>query len=195
VSIYSIAVFLHIVGVLGLFAGIALEQVSLFNLHRATTVSQVREWIGILGSLRRVDAPSGLAILATGLYMALERWGHQAWIGLAVIAMVVMAVLGVAVTGRRAKRIATAIAEGDGSISTALHQQLDDPALRVSASLRAAIGLAVVFNMSLKPGPAGSIAAVGAAVALGVLAAVATIGRRQSVIAQPHGAEARPARR
>lgn len=194
-SIYSIAVFLHIVGVLGLFAGIALEQVSLFNLQRASTASQLREWIGVLGSLRRVDAPAGLAILATGLYMALARWGHQAWIGLALLAMVVMAVLSVAVTGRRAKRIATAIPERDSSISTALHRQLDDPVLRISASLRAAIGLAVVFNMSLKPGPAGSIAAVGAAVALGVLAALGTIGRRQSVIAPSRGAEARPARR
>ena len=54
---YSIWVFLHIVGALGLFAGIALEQAAL----------------------------QALLIVATGIYMATMHRGHQAWIGLALL--------------------------------------------------------------------------------------------------------------
>jgi hypothetical protein len=106
VSIYSISVFLHIVGALALFAGIGLEQVSLFNLRRASTAAQARDWLAVLRNLRRIDAPSGITILATGLYMVFARWGHQAWIGLAILGMVAMAILSIGVTSRHAKAAA-----------------------------------------------------------------------------------------
>src|SRR4051794_37831033 len=41
--------FLHIIGALGLFAGIGLEQVSLAKLRRGHTVAQAREWVALLG--------------------------------------------------------------------------------------------------------------------------------------------------
>ena len=40
---YSIALFLHIVGVLALFAGIALEQTALRRLRNARSLAQVRD--------------------------------------------------------------------------------------------------------------------------------------------------------
>ena len=42
-SLYAIAVFLHIVGALGLFAALGLEWASLLNLRRATAAGQARE--------------------------------------------------------------------------------------------------------------------------------------------------------
>jgi hypothetical protein len=46
---YSVLVFLHIVGALGLFASIAVEQVSLAGPRRATTGAQAREWLAVIG--------------------------------------------------------------------------------------------------------------------------------------------------
>ncbi|HKW11716.1 MAG TPA: hypothetical protein VJO33_15120, partial [Gemmatimonadaceae bacterium] len=97
-STYGVVVFLHIVGALGLFVGIGLEQVSLARLREVGTTNQARDWLAVLGGLRRIDAPSGLILLATGFFMVVARWQGQAWIGLAIIGMVLMAVLSIAVT-------------------------------------------------------------------------------------------------
>src|SRR5256885_8570677 len=72
-SVYAIAVFLHIVGALGLFAALALEWASLYNLRRVATAAQAREWAKLLSALRFVGGPSALTILVTGLYMMATR--------------------------------------------------------------------------------------------------------------------------
>jgi hypothetical protein len=107
----------------------------------------------------RLHGPAGLLLLATGFYFVATRWGHQAWIGLAIPGMVVMAVLGAAVTGRRVKALATELAVSAGPIPPGLRRRLDDPVLRMSVSIRAALGLGIVFNMAIK-------AAAGAALAV-----------------------------
>jgi hypothetical protein len=183
--VYSLAVFLHIVGALGLFASIGLEQVSLVNLRDAHSNAQAREWLALLGGLRRVDAPSGIVILATGFYMVATRWGHQAWIGLALLGMVLMAFMSIAGTDRRANAIKQSVPIADGPISAALRERLTDPVLRSSASFRAAIGLGIVFNMSVKPPTVGALAVMGVALAFG--AAAALVHWRSSRQAVPTG--------
>lgn len=168
---YSVLVFLHIVGALGLFASIAVEQVSLAGLRRATTGAQAREWLGVIGGLGRVHGPVALLILGTGIYFAVTRWGQQAWIGLAILGMVVMAVLGAGVMGRRVRAIAMELGAVVGPIPEGVRQRLRDPVLRMSASVRVAIGLGIVFNMAVKPGAGGAFAVMGVAVGVGGLVA------------------------
>jgi hypothetical protein len=184
VLVYSVSVFLHIVGALGLFAGIALEQASLLGLRRARTVAQAREWAGLLRARQRLEGPAALLVLATGVYMVATRWGHHAWIGLGLLGMVLMAALGAGLTARRAGAIARAIEGeiagavplGGGPLPPALRRQLHDPLLRASASLRTALALGIVFDMTVKPGTGGALAALGVALALGAVAAVARWG-------------------
>ena len=102
-SVYSMSLFLHIVGALALFAAFGLEWASLYGLHRATVTGQVREWARLLGAPRFVGGPAALTILITGIYLSATRWGAEGWIVVALAAMVVIAVLGAALTGRRAR--------------------------------------------------------------------------------------------
>ena len=171
-SVYSGAVFLHVVGALGLFASIGVEQASLGSLRRAHSNAQVREWVAVLGGLRRVDAPSGILILVTGFYMMATRWGQQAWIGLALLGIVAMVVIGIAGTGRRVNAIRKSVPVVDGPVSAALRDRLNDRVLLVAASLRAAIGLGIVFNMTVKPNAVGALTAMGVAVVVGAVAAL-----------------------
>jgi hypothetical protein len=53
ISLYSISLFLHIVGALGLFARLAFEQAGLLNLRRASTKAQAREWLSLLRAPQR----------------------------------------------------------------------------------------------------------------------------------------------
>ncbi len=172
VSVYSISLFLHIVGAHGLFAVIALEWASLYGLRRATEAGQVREWIRLLGAPRFLGGPAALTVLVTGIHMTATRWGPQGWIVVGLAGMVVIAVLGAAVSGRRAGAIARALPAEDGPISTVLGRRLHDPVLSLSLWLRTALFLGVVFVMSTEPSGAGALTAMGVALVVGLAAAL-----------------------
>lgn len=170
-SIYSVLVFLHVVGALGLFASIGLEQVGLYRLRRAVTGTQANEWLSTLAALRRIDAPAGLLLLATGMYFVATRWGTQAWAGLAVVGMIVMALLGILASGRRLRAITWEATGMLGPIPVELRQRLHDPVLLTSATVRAAIGVGIVFNMVMKPPAGGALIALVVMTIAGVLVA------------------------
>jgi hypothetical protein len=166
-SIYSLSLFLHIVGALGLFASLAFEQAGLLKLRRASTNAQAREWLSLFRALGRIQGPSALILLATGLYMMTTHWRHQAWAGLGLVGMVLMAIIGAVVTGRRMKAIGQALPAGDGALPVALRERLEDPALWTSAFVRVALALGIVFDMSVKPATGGAVAALVIALGLG----------------------------
>jgi hypothetical protein len=56
VTLYSAAVFLHVVGAVLLFAALTVEGVSIRSLRRATTGEEVRAWSGAVG-MNRVIGP------------------------------------------------------------------------------------------------------------------------------------------
>ena len=192
-SIRALALFVHIVGALALFAGLALEQASLRNLRRATGSAQAREWARLWSALPRVDGPAALTVLASGVYLAAASHVHAAWVALGLLGMVAMGALGGAVTRRRVREIARSLPVGDADpLPTTLSQRLRDPALHAAAAFRLAIALGVVFEMTVKPETISALA--GMAVALGAGAFMArdrsAAGARRTVLAA--GGEARP---
>jgi hypothetical protein len=120
VSVYSISLFLHIVGALGLFAVLAVDWAGLSQLRRAAGVAQARESVRLLGGPRLVGGPAALLILVTGIQMTATRWGTRGWIVVGLAGMVVIAVLSTAVSDRRVGAIARALPAEDGPISLAL---------------------------------------------------------------------------
>ena len=184
-SLYAIVVFLHIVGALGLFAALALEWASILSLRRATIADHAREWARLLASLRLVGGPAVLTILVTGIYMMATRWGGQGWIGVGFGGLVLVAVLGGILTGRRAGPLLRAVGSEDGPISAALGDRLRDPILMVSLYLRTALALGIVFVMSVKPDTAGALTAMGVALVLGLATGFPTWsrGRRAAPLA------------
>src|SRR5262245_9676769 len=168
-SAYLIVLFLHIVGSLGMFGAFALEWASLESLRRATTLGQVREWLGLGASIRQVGLPSLLTLLVTGSIMTASRWGWQAWIGVALLSMVPIAVLGGAVSGRRVRDIARTLPAGDGPVPPPIVERLRDRALVVSGWLRTMLGLGIVYMMAAKPSTIGAFATLGVAIVLGLL--------------------------
>ena len=171
-SVYSISLFLHIVGALGIFAALGLEWAGLINLRRATEAGQVREWVKLLAAPRFVGGPAGLITLVTGIYMSATRWGPQGWIIVGLAGMVLIAVLGAGVSGRRAGAIARAIPVGGGPIPATLARQLHDPVLIRWLRVRTALFLGIVFLMSTRPSWGGALAAMGIATVSGAAAAL-----------------------
>lgn len=189
-SLYSISLFLHIVAVLALFSVIGVEMAGFVQLRRAATTAGVREWMAVLSTLGRIARPAAITIVATGIYLAVTRWGNHAWISLGLLGLVLIAVIGGGVTGRRVQAIGKGLPAGDGPISETLAGRLHDPVLRTSVWVRVALLLGIVFDMSVKPGTVGALAAIGVALALGVVVGVAGRGgERRSVPAGRYEAQ------
>jgi len=170
---YAIALFVHIVGALGLFVALGLEWTSMLLLRRATTTEQARERMGLASSVRRVSGASLATLLISGLYLTATAWGGVAWIGVALGAMVLMAVLGAALSGPRLAAIGRAVETGPLA-------PLPDPLLWVSIQIRLAVALGIVFLMTFKPNLTGSLLAIALAAVLGLIAALPAVAAGRS---------------
>lgn len=177
-TIYAIALFVHVLGALGLFVALGLEWTGLRALRRATTAAQAQERAAAYAIIPRLYAPAAGAILLPGLYMTATVWGWGAgWPGVALGTLVLLAALGAALTGSRMAAIGRASAAESGPLSPALRQQVRDPMLWTSVQTRAAIAVGVVFLMTVKPNLGGALLTIGVAAILGLASAVPTWSR------------------
>jgi hypothetical protein len=168
-GIYSIALFLHIVGALLLFVTLTVEGVALLQLRRAATVEAAQGAAGLLRVNRIVGPISALGVLIPGLYMSANSWGWVAWIVVALISWVVIAALG-AVNGIRILAL-----ERSQDLLTGIR----NPMFRISWLARVGIALGVIFLMTVKPGAVTSVLAILIAAAAGaMLGAALSTARR-----------------
>ena len=149
-NLYSIALFLHIVGSLLLFALLTIEGVAL---RQGFMVARLNRVLGPI---------SALAILVPGAYMVASQWGLKGWIVVGIASWVLIAVGGAAT--------------GVGLLTG----RLDIRAAAVSWSVRIGMALAVVFIMTVKPDLAVSTIVVVAGAVFGGAAGSATVRRLTS---------------
>ncbi len=175
---YSIALFLHIVGALGFFVALGLEWTGLWQIRSAMTPEQVRGWMGILKSVRRVGFASMLTTVISGFYMMATVWGGVAWVIVSLGALVLVIVLSVALTGPRMAAIGRALATEKVPVSQTFHSLANHPLLWISIQTRVAIALGIVFLKTAKPDLGGSLLIIGVAIVLG-LASALPVPRRE----------------
>jgi len=158
-NIYSIALFLHVVGALVLFATLAFEWVGLRQIRSATLSEQVRAWLGVLHGAIKAGFPSMLATVVTGVYMMVVVWGQAPWLVTTIGSLVLMIVL-----ARAAAPRLKAMGQSLGVVN--------DPLLWVSVQTRSTIALGIIFLKIAKPDWIGSLLTVGIAVVLGIVSAL-----------------------
>jgi hypothetical protein len=120
-NLYSVALFVHIVGAVLLFVLLTVEGVGLRVGFSSAAANR------ILGPI------SALGVLVPGLYMMKAVWGVTGWVAVGIAAWVLIAVVGAftgisVMRGRMSNRVAT-----------------------VSWVVRIGMALAVVFDMTVKP--------------------------------------------
>lgn len=147
-NLYSLALFVHVVGAVLLFAALTVEGVALWQ--------GVRQFVGV----NRVIGPlSALAVVIPGFYMTATQWGPAPWILGGLVSWLLIAAVG-AVTGIRLAHSAEAV-----------------PLAAISWWVRAGLALGAVFLMTVKPGSLGTLVAVCVGALVGAGAGVAA-GRR-----------------
>lgn len=150
-TLYTLALFAHILGAFGLMAALTIEATALRGMRSASTAEQALGSMLILRMVR-VLAPASLAvILVMGLYLTASNWGWQGWIVGGLVALLLVGVVGGALTGRRIARLGPAVGRASGPLSTELRRLLRDPVLVLSSRIRIGLVLATLFLMSVKP--------------------------------------------
>src|SRR5437588_10139064 len=73
-SLYPIALFLHVSGAIGYFVAMGTWLFGLASMRRAQRVEQVRSIVQLVGLSGPLFGISVLLLLAAGLYLALTAW-------------------------------------------------------------------------------------------------------------------------
>lgn len=200
-SLYTIALFLHVSGAIGAFVSVGIWLFGLSALRRAQRVEQVRAiaWLIIVVSPLMVF--SVLLIGVAGLDMALTTWGlGTGWIAVALVSFVLIGPIGAFVLDPRMRTIvAMAREEPDGPRSAALDARTHDPILGTGVQTLTTMLLGIVFLMTTKPPLANSIIVMVIALALGLVSGLpfwyAARTRAKSAPARENATDADPFQR
>jgi hypothetical protein len=172
-NLYSLALFVHLVGVLAIFAGIGVWFFAALALRHAKEVAQIRALAGLTGASGNVAVGGVLLVAVGGIYMALTTLGWQtAWIDVATVSFALLAPFGVAVIDPRIRALAKAADMApDGPLPEPLVSRTRSPLLSGGLSLYFAVLLGIVFLMTTKPQLVVSVVVMASALALGLMVA------------------------
>jgi hypothetical protein len=172
--IYTLMLFVHIVGAIGTFVGVGVWLFAALALRRAQTVGQVRALTGLIQPSGVLAIVSILLLGGAGFYMAITAWGERAtWIIVATISFILLAPFGVFVIDPRLRAVAKAVAAvPDGPLPDALAARTRDSLVGIGLSLYICVLLGIVFLMTNKPSTGVSIIAMVVATLLGLISGV-----------------------
>ena len=166
--VHLVLLFLHVTAAMGVVAGLGIEGLVLVQFRAARSGSEARSALASTRYVQLIMGSSLLAAIVTGIYLATAYWGwHGAWMGMALLTIVVMGVVGGFMTGRPTMRVLRATGDGLGTEEMAAVQAR----LSLSYIIRLGLFLGIVFLMTTKPASAGiSLLVVVVAAAMGLLA-------------------------
>jgi hypothetical protein len=172
-SLYPLALFVHVSGAIGAFVSLGIWLFGLAALRRARRVEQVRAlaWLILVASPLMV-----LAVLLglAGLAMALSAWGlWPPWIAVSLVSVVLVGPIGAFVLDPHMRAILALAREvPDESFPADLERWAHDPILGTSAHTLVTILLGIVFLMTTKPALYASILVMVLASALGLVSSL-----------------------
>lgn len=103
---YSLALFVHILGAIGLFSAVSLVVIAFIRMRQASTLEQLREWLAVAQFAGKSLMVIGLVILAPALYMVIVAWGFMTpWVLAALLTFLVLAIMGATVNGTTLQRV------------------------------------------------------------------------------------------
>jgi hypothetical protein len=165
----SIALFVHLLGVVMLFVAMGIVQRAGLRVRGSSTVEELRLWLSLAQTTRGMFPAALLFILASGLYVTGTLWSFdRPWIVVAMVTIVVIGIFGGAVVGRGFAAIGGA-ATSTGPVAPELARIVARPAPWVAATALNGMAIGLLWLMVNKPGWTQSISIV---IALGLLGAI-----------------------
>ena len=173
-SSYTLELFLHVSGAIGVFAGVGIWLFGLFALRRAQRVEQVRAIAWLIIVTIPFMVLSLVLMGAAGLVMAISAWGLQTpWIIVSLVSLVLFAPINMFVLDPRMRALLAKAGEApEGPLPDELVKHTHDPILGTVAQTLATVLLGIVFLMTNKPLLTTSIMVMVIALACGLLSGV-----------------------
>jgi hypothetical protein len=167
---YTLVLFAHLCGVIGIFSAVGAWLLGIILLRRAQDVAAVRAICALVRLADPVMVISVLLLLAAGLAMALIVWGiTTGWIAVALASFIALAPIGPGVVEPRLKRIAAlAQAAPEGPLPADLRGRVADPVMGVALQTLVTLLFGIEFLMTNKPSLLISLGTMVVALVLGV---------------------------
>jgi len=168
---YGVVLFLHLAALLAAISTAGIAHFAEGRLAAAETVAAARPWASLLSRAAPVFPLVLLVLLASGAYLVHRGWGwSNGWIEAGLVGVFLLFANGAGVVGRRNLVLKRALsAAADGPLTDALLQLTRRDVGGIASWANTGLAIGVVFVMTTKPGLAGSLAALAAAAALGVM--------------------------
>lgn len=179
---YSIALFVHIIGVIVMFIALGIGQRTGLRMRGAASVDHARLWMGLLKVTTPMFPTALVLLLGSGLFMTAEAWSFTTpWVAVAVTAVVVVGAFGTWLIMRGFSRM-DAILEraASGELTDDVRSVLDDTGTWASMYAVNAMSIAVLWLMAVKPGWLHSIVLATAVTLIGGVLGVAATRRHIS---------------
>lgn len=170
---YVIGLFIHYLGMVGLFVGYGLEWAASSLLRRSTTAQQARSWLRIYRLSLPISGPGLLILILSGGYLASQTGGMMhGWISAALFGILFALGIGFVFILPKMKALRAALPEADAPLSQAGLARVQDPMLVTLIRIRAILALGIVYLMTAKPeGLASSLFILLGCVVIGMLCA------------------------
>lgn len=170
---YQTILYFHLMFLLLGFGAAAVIGVCLFRLRAAGTLADAAPWGMLAGKTERVFPVAIIGLFATGAYLTNDLWTWDTrWIDVSIAGLVIVALQGPVIAGRRAKALERALQEnGPGPLGESARRMTRDPALWMITFANPGIVLGIMWNMTQKPGVVQAIAAVAIGYAVGAAVA------------------------
>lgn len=170
---FKIVLLFHIVGFLGLFAGMALASWTAWSLQKATTLAQAREALRLAKLLPKLFGPAGVLIVLSGIWLSViyvHGGGDFGWIVASFVAFLVISVTATLRWQQMTVRIEKQLKKADGQVTPKLRQLMRDKTLLGGEIYGAFLFVGIIVNMIFQPSSAISIIVLIVAALLGWLA-------------------------
>jgi Predicted integral membrane protein (DUF2269) len=150
---YDLALFVHVLGAIGLFSAVSLVVVAFTRMRHASTLEQIRDWAAVAQVAGKSLVFISLVILAPALYMVIVAWEFTTpWVLASLVTFVALAVLGATVSGRTIQQVsALAGAAPSGPVPDHLRRALLAPRLWLAEGIRLALLVGLLCLMTMKP--------------------------------------------
>jgi len=149
---YAIALFLHFLGLVGLFVGYGFEWAAASLLLRCTTADQARSWLRIHKLSMPISGPGLLLLIISGGYLASLTGGMKhGWISASLLAIVFALGMGFVFILPRVRTLRAALPEGNAPLSEGGLARIQNPMFLTLIRVRFLLALGIVYLMTAKP--------------------------------------------
>jgi hypothetical protein len=172
VRTHAIAMLVHVLGLIAVFAGFAIQHRAGARLRKTTRYEEARLWAELLLATRAMVPSGAVMLLVSGGYLSRAMWPNlPAWLVVAIASVLFIGVMALAV-GRRFAAMNASLAVGEGPLSAVAKQTIGDTFAWAAHSAANGAALGTLWLMAANPGTLEAVLAVLLPAAIGLVVGV-----------------------